>query len=148
LLLISSINTTHFYLSVQPHFRYGGVIFISGGEDDLKQLVNLSNGRIIAKQVKEANSFWQRFRGLMFTRTFPSGGALYIKPCRSIHTFFMNYAIDVMYLDANFQIVGLDIAVPPGKVGKSYKDAKSVVELPANKVLETETKIGHYIKRI
>lgn len=114
----------------------------------MKQLVNLSNGEILANHVDEAASFWRRFRGLMFTSNFPSGGALHIKPCRSIHTFFMNYAIDVMYLDTNFEIVGIDIAIPPGKVGKSYPNANSVIELPARRVLETETKIGQYIKKI
>ncbi len=113
----------------------------------MKQLVNLSNGKILAKHVTEAYSFWWRLRGLMFTNTFPSGGALHIKPCRSVHTFFMKYEIDVLYLDGNFRIVGIDIAIPPGKIGKSYTNAKSVVELPAKKVLETETKIGHYIKK-
>lgn len=59
----------------------------------------------------------------------------------------MNYAIDVLYLDSNFQIVGIDSQVSPGKIGKIYSKATSVLELPSKKVLETETKVGQYIKK-
>ncbi len=114
----------------------------------MTQLVNLNNGKILAFHVSEANSFWQRFKGLMFTKSFPEGDALHIKPCRSIHTFFMNYAIDVLYLDPNFQIVGIDIAIPPGKIGRHYLRTHSVMELPARRILETDTKVGQYIKKI
>jgi len=59
----------------------------------------------------------------------------------------MNYAIDVVYLDADFQIVAIDEMVAPRKFSKIYKNAVSVVELPAGKVADTKTKVGHYFKK-
>ena len=110
-------------------------------------LVNQSNGKILADNILVASTFSTRLRGLMFTRVFPSNSAMHIIPCRSIHTFFMNYAIDVVYLDANFQIVAIDEMVASRKFGKIYKTAVSVVELPAGKVADTETKVGHFFKK-
>lgn len=111
------------------------------------ELVNQSNGKILAANISVANTFWTRLRGLMFTRSFPSNSAMHIIPCRTIHTFFMNYAIDVVYLDANFQIVAIDETIAPRKFGKIYKGTSSVVELPAGKVADTETKVGHFFKK-
>jgi uncharacterized protein len=112
------------------------------------KLVNQSNGRILADHLLVANTFWTRLRGLMFTSSLPSNSAMHITPCRSVHTFFMNYAIDVVYLDADFQIVAIDKTMVPRKFGKLHKGAVSVVELPAGKAADTETKVGQYLKKI
>jgi uncharacterized protein len=112
------------------------------------KLVNQSNGKVLADEILFANTFWTRFRGLMFTRSLPSNSAMHITPCRSVHTFFMNYAIDVVYLDANFQIVAIDEAMAPRKFGKLHKGAVSVVELPAGKAAATETRVGQYLKKM
>ncbi|WP_064092024.1 DUF192 domain-containing protein [Rossellomorea aquimaris] len=107
------------------------------------KLVNLSNERVIADSLKEAYHFFNRLRGLMFTDKLDSGTGLHIKPCRSIHTFFMNYPIDVLYVNEQNIIVAIEEALEPGKTGKLYADASSVVELPAGTVKETGTHIGH-----
>ncbi|WML50535.1 DUF192 domain-containing protein [Neobacillus sp. PS3-34] len=107
--------------------------------------MNLSNGIEIANQVSIADSFFKRLRGLMFTESLPTGHGLLIKPCRSIHTFFMNYSIDVLYLNEELEVVGMDETVRPAAVGKYQSRAHSVLELPAGTIRETETKVGHYL---
>ena len=107
------------------------------------KLVNLSNEQVIVNQLKEAYHFFNRLRGLMFTDKLDSGTGLHLKPCRSIHTFFMNYPIDVLYMNEQNIIVAIEESVEPGKVGKLYADASSVVELPAGTVQETGTMVGH-----
>lgn len=110
------------------------------------KLINLNNGKVIADRVGKADSFWQRFKGLMFTKSLPSGSALHIEPCRSIHTFFMNYPIDVLYLDPSQRIIATELEVKPGKIGKVYGQAASVMELPAGTIRQTETEIGHSVQ--
>jgi uncharacterized protein len=68
-----------------------------------------------------------------------------IKPCQSIHTFFMNYPIDVVYLNGNNEIVGLDESMKPAKVGKIHRKAKSVLELPPGTIRNAEMQVGHYL---
>jgi uncharacterized membrane protein (UPF0127 family) len=109
------------------------------------RVVNLSTGTEIANYVSTADNFFKRLKGLMFTKCLHTGHGLYIKPCQSIHTFFMNYPIDVLYLSEQLEVVGMDEAMQPGAVGKYQRKAFSVLELPAGTIQETKTRIGHYL---
>ena len=107
--------------------------------------MNLSNGTEIANLATKANTFFKRLKGLMFTKNLPEGHALHIQPCRSIHTFFMNYSIDVLYLNDQLEVVGMDEIMKPNTVGKYQNMAFSVLELPAGTIKRTGTKIGHFL---
>jgi uncharacterized protein len=112
------------------------------------KVVNLSNGAELVNNLSTADTFFKRLKGLMFSKKLPAGHGLLIEPCQSIHTFFMNYSIDVLYLGKDLEIVGLDETVRPAKVGKYQKRAVSVLELPAGTIRKTGTKIGHYLLTI
>jgi uncharacterized membrane protein (UPF0127 family) len=68
-----------------------------------------------------------RLRGLAFA---PPGRPLHLPRCRSVHTFGMRYALDLVWIDAAGAIVRIDRAVPPGRV-RSCLRARSVLELPS-----------------
>ncbi|MHC0036750.1 DUF192 domain-containing protein [Pseudoneobacillus sp. C159] len=110
--------------------------------------VNLSNGTEIATEISLAHSFFKRLKGLMFSTSLPEGHGMHIQPCQSIHTFFMNYPIDVLYLNKDYEIVGLQESFPPSKIGQVYKAGHSVLELPPGTLQKTGTKVGHKIKLI
>lgn len=110
------------------------------------QVLNLSNQAILATEVKVARTFGSRLIGLMFSREFPMGSALFITPCRSIHTFFMNYSIDVVYLDTQRRIVGLEEKLKPRKIGVLFPGTCSVLEFPAGMIESTDTEIGHQLE--
>ncbi|MDP4162004.1 MAG: DUF192 domain-containing protein [Bacillota bacterium] len=107
--------------------------------------MNRSNGADLANNVAMADTFVKRLTGLMFTKSLPNGHGLLIKPCQSIHTFFMNYSIDVLYLSEELEVVGMDETVRPATVGKYQRRAYSVLELPAGTIQVTGTKVGHYL---
>jgi uncharacterized protein len=110
------------------------------------ELYNAGNGKLIAGQVEAASTFLRRFRGLMLTRELPQQCALHIRPCRSVHTYFMRYPIDVLYLDEAGHVVGTDERLAPGKIGSRVPRTRSVVELPAGRIRETDTRIGQTVK--
>ncbi|MDC3413652.1 DUF192 domain-containing protein [Aquibacillus sp. 3ASR75-11] len=110
------------------------------------QLVNLSKDRKIAVEMACAYTFFSRLKGLMFTRQLHSGTGLHINPCPSVHTFFMNYAIDVVYLDQQHVVVAVDHQLEPGKLGRRYKHVVSVVELSAGTAQKTKLEIGDQLK--
>ena len=110
------------------------------------KLVNLDNDSIIAEHIHVADRFWNRLKGLMFTEDLPSDCGLHIRPCRGIHTFFMQYSIDVLHLDSRHQVVGIEENLQPGKTGKSFPRTAEIVELSAGKIQKTGTKIGHRLK--
>lgn len=110
------------------------------------KLINLDNGQVVANDVQEARTFLKRLKGLMFTKQLPSGCALHIQPCQSIHTFFMNYSIDILHLDRDYRVVATEENVAPGKIGKKVLQTASVVELPAGSIHQTDTQVGQAVQ--
>ncbi|WP_162920104.1 DUF192 domain-containing protein [Paenisporosarcina cavernae] len=100
---------------------------------------------VIAKNVKKAYSFPKRLRGLLFTKSLDPHSGIHIKPCRSVHTYFMKYPIDIVYLDKQNRIVGLEHFVSPGKRGLHFESAYSVLELAAGRIEELGLQEGQPI---
>ncbi len=88
-----------------------------------------TDGIVIAEKVEEAKTFFTRLRGLMFRKKLPSGEALLIKPCDSIHTFGMKFSIDVLFLDSAGRIVRAVRSLAPGKVVGPVRGGKAVLEM-------------------
>ena len=108
-------------------------------------LINTSNNSIISENVEIADSYFKRLIGLMCTQELSVNNALHIIPCSSIHTFFMNYSIDVIYLDMNNRIIHIDEGIEPKKIGRWFKNARSVVELPNGKVKNSQIMVGQVV---
>ncbi len=109
-------------------------------------LVNKTNNEVISENLMTADSFFKRLKGLMFTKELPEEDALHIIPCNEIHMFFMNYSIDVLYLDRNKEIVHMDEGMQPGKIGKKVKNAVSVIELPHGRIKTKSLAIGQEVE--
>jgi uncharacterized membrane protein (UPF0127 family) len=103
---------------------------------------NLTRNTPLADQAARADSFGQRFKGLMGVAELPLGHGLHIEPCNSIHTFFMKIPIDAVFLDAAQQVVEICHALPPWRMSKFYFGAKSVLELPAGTAAASQTQPG------
>lgn len=105
---------------------------------------NITQNIIIATNAEVANNFILRLKGLLGTSRLPSGEALVIRPCNSIHTVGMKYAIDVLFLDKRDIIVKIINVMPAGRFslcsGSSY-----VVELPAGTIESSGTVVGDKI---
>lgn len=97
----------------------------------MKQMT-LTRDNIALMRVGVADSYFLRLRGLI-GRDIDTLGGLLIKPCNQIHTFHMDYPIDVVYLSREGDVLQLDPAVPKGKMCRPVKGAKSVLELPAGR---------------
>lgn len=81
-------------------------------------------------RVLTADTFAGRARGLLFRAPLRADHALLILPCRSIHTFGMRYAIDVVFLDRNARVVGLHAQLPPWRIA-GVSGARAVLEMAA-----------------
>ena len=69
-----------------------------------------------------------RLRGLIGRRDWPAGVALWLPRCRSVHTFGMAFAVDLVWLDGDRRVVRVDRGVRPWRV-RSCRRASSVVEI-------------------
>jgi uncharacterized membrane protein (UPF0127 family) len=133
--ILISIN-----LFVNPAFGRRGSLFYVGGE--VLQVIDSLHGTVIATEVKPAYSFMNRLRGLLFTSSLPRQSGIHIQPCRSVHTYFMQYPIDIIYLDANRIVVGLEHSVAPGKRGSHVPMTYSVLEIAAGRIEELAIEKG------
>ena len=79
----------------------------------MARILNVTKGTVVAEDVAVARSFWGRFRGIMLRREMASGEALLIEPSASIHTAFMRFPIDVVFLDREKQVVKVAENVRP-----------------------------------
>lgn len=74
-----------------------------------------------------ADSFIKRFSGFMFRKN-PHHEVILIKPCNSIHTFFMKFSIDVLFINENMEVIKKIDDLKPGKVIMPQKKGKMVLE--------------------
>lgn len=110
-----------------------------------KIVINLDTGKRFATKLERADTFWTRFLGLLPYKSLPEGEGLILTPCRSVHTFFMKFSIDVLYLDQYYRIVKVHERVKPWRALAPCKKAIHVLELPAGMIATTETCEGHRI---
>ena len=71
-----------------------------------------------------------RLRGLLGRPSLPAGEGLLIRPAPSIHTLFMRFAIDVVFLDAELRVLGVEEGLRPWRAA-GCRGARAVLELPA-----------------
>ncbi|MSX03194.1 MAG: DUF192 domain-containing protein [Actinobacteria bacterium] len=80
--------------------------------------------------VEQARGVWARTRGLSWRDRSTVGYALHLPRCRSVHTFGMRFALDLIWLDASGKVVGVDREVRPLRI-RSCRRAASVIEVVA-----------------
>jgi uncharacterized protein len=72
-------------------------------------------------ELSVATSFRERLIGLAWSRA-PRAPALLFPGCRSVHTFGMRFALDLVWLDSDGRVVRIDRAVPPWRVRRGPRD--------------------------
>lgn len=99
-------------------------------------------GRRLADRVELANTFFKRLRGLMFRRRLAPDQALWLRPCNGVHTFWMLFAIDVIFLDRELRIVRLVENMRPFRVTRPHLAARSVLEMAAHSISSAGLRVG------
>lgn len=95
----------------------------------------LQNEKEIAR-VRRADGFFTRLLGLMLQKGLKSGEGLLLCPCRQVHTFFMNFSIDLLFLSEEGEILFTMESVRPGQISPWVKKGHYVVELWAGAIFE------------
>lgn len=103
---------------------------------------NETKGTGLGARVKIARSFWDRGRGLMFRAGLDEGSGLVIDPCSSIHTMWMRFPIDVLYVAANGTVMRADAEMKPWRIGPLFVRGRYVIELPPGTIAESRTERG------
>lgn len=102
------------------------------------------NGTEFLKNAQLAASFFAKLRGLMGRELLCDGEGLFLRNCSQVHTHFMRFTIDVIYLkdahgnglseagkandSASFEVVAVE-TLPPWKFGSKFAGARHVLEV-------------------
>ena len=88
------------------------------------------DGRIVCRRCSVADSALTRLKGLLGRTALEPHEGLLLRPANSVHTAFMRFPIDVVFLDGDLTVLDVVEGVPPWRM-KSRKGARAVLELGA-----------------
>ena len=99
------------------------------------------DGRIVAEEVRIANTIGSRTIGLLGRRSLPQGHGIVLRPAFSIHTAFMRFPIDAIFLDADLVVVKIAADLGRARTASS-RGAREVVELAAGECERRGLSVG------
>jgi len=106
------------------------------------KIINITKGVVLAENAVCASTVFKRLKGLLGKKSLRDGEALVIKPCNSIHSFFMQFPIDVLFVDRSDKVVSAISSFAPARISKIYFHASYVIELPAGLIKATSSSPG------
>jgi len=86
-----------------------------------------------------------RMRGLLGRSSLPSGQGILLRPAASVHTFFMRFSIDVVFLDDELRVVHIAADLRPWRAA-GKRGARAVLELPAGECERRGLRVGDQLR--
>jgi uncharacterized protein len=106
------------------------------------RFVNSTRKTVLAERAIVAKTIFSRFKGLLGTSGLGRGEGLLLSPCNGIHMFWMTYAIDAVFVDRDYKVVGLVQDIKPWRISPVFKKAQACLELPTGAISESGTAMG------
>ena len=106
------------------------------------KIINESKNCILAEKATYANTFFKRLKGLLGRKSLEKNEALIISPANSIHTLFMCFPIDVLFVDKDKKVVKAISSILPFRISPIFIQSRFVVELPSGVIKSTATLAG------
>ena len=103
------------------------------------------DGEVVCERCTLADSPVARMRGLLGRDGLEQGEGLLLRPASSVHTWFMRFPIDVVFLDRELVVVGIANEVEPWRAA-GRRGAKAALELPAGEAARRGLSVGDQLK--
>ncbi|MEW5979824.1 MAG: DUF192 domain-containing protein [Acidobacteriota bacterium] len=110
--------------------------------------MNTSRQQTVATDLVVADTFWSSLVGLMGRKSLKAGQGLWIPHCQSVHTFWMRFPIDVIFLDERNVIIHAIQCLKPFRVSRHVSRAIGVIELPEATIQSTQSTVGDQIEMV
>jgi uncharacterized membrane protein (UPF0127 family) len=104
-------------------------------------------GAVVCEHCELADGVWTRTRGLLGRTSLEPGHGMLIRPAGSVHTLFMRFPIDCVFLDAELRVVGVREAVRPWRSARA-SGAKSTLELAAGEAARAGIEVGDRLREV
>lgn len=102
---------------------------------------------VVCERCRVADAFLLRLRGLAGHRRLAAGQGLLFPRTRSVHTHFMRFAIDVVFLDDEDRVVHIVPRLGPWRLA-GFRDAGAVLELRAGQAERRRLRVGTKLRRV
>lgn len=109
------------------------------------KIINKQNNIILADNVIMADTIFKRMKGLLGAKEIKKGYALILNPCNSIHTFFMRFPIDVLFLNKNNQVIKVVHSIKPFRLTNIYLNSSLAIEFSSGTIRASQTQEGDTI---
>ena len=121
----------------------------SSNADSAQDVATLrrGDGSVVCERCVVADRMLSRMKGLLGKRDLAPGEGLLIQPAPSIHTWFMRFPIDVVFLAPNGDVLKVAPHVKPWRM-RSCRRARSVLELAAGEAQVRGINVGDRIDRV
>ena len=109
--------------------------------------IELADGTGVCERCTVAVRAPARMRGLLGRSSLPPGEGVYLRPCNSVHTFFLRFPFDVVFLDRDLRVVSVAADVRPWRV-RMQRGAKAAIELAAGEAARRGVTAGAQLRLI
>ena len=106
------------------------------------KVINTRSGAVVCELAEKAATPWSRFWGLMNKPSLPAGHGLWLEPCADIHSCFMRFEFDAVFISKSGEVLHTMQAMKPWRVSRFVKGGRAVLELPAGAIAASETRPG------
>lgn len=103
-----------------------------------------ADGHVVCERCVVADRPWARMRGLLGRKDLPQGEGVLLRPAGSIHTFFMRFPIDAVFVAGDGTVIGVERELRPWRTARR-RGAKAVLELAAGAVESAGVEIGQRV---
>jgi uncharacterized membrane protein (UPF0127 family) len=97
------------------------------------RLIDDRTQRLVARRVEVADTRRARRRGLLGRDGLDADAAMVLTPCLAVHTAFLRFPIDVVFVDGEGRALRLVLELQPWRMAASVR-ARSVIELAAGRL--------------
>ncbi len=95
------------------------------------RLLSETTGKTVVARLRIADGFWSRLAGLQFRRPLPSDAGLLLVPCNSVHTCFLRFPVDVVFLDGKGVVLAVRRSLRPWRLALGPRGSHAVLEVLA-----------------
>ena len=95
------------------------------------RLVSKTTGKTVVARLRIADGFWSRLVGLQFRRPLPADAGLLLVPCNSVHTCFVRFPVDVVFLDGHGSVLAVRRNLRPWRLAFGPRKSHAVLEMIA-----------------
>jgi uncharacterized protein len=109
--------------------------------------VELESGEVVCERCVVADNAFRRMKGLLGRSALAPDEGIMLKPCNSVHTFFMRFAIDVVFCDRELRVISVASDVAPWRM-RMQRGAKLAFELAAGEADRRRVAAGSRLRLI